>query len=92
MCTACPTNAVSAEGQSSCVCAAGYTGDAEVGEDCVAFEAGTYMDLDASRCNACPTNAVSAEGSAGLSSCVCAAGYTGDAGEGEDCVACEVEP
>jgi hypothetical protein len=114
-CTACPANAVSAEGStalSSCECAAGYTGDAGVGEDCVACEAGTYKDAIGSAtckvclmclpclagtfrsttalgCTACPANAVSAEGSTALSSCECAAGYTGDAGVGEACVACE---
>ena len=67
-CTGCPTNAVSAEGSSSCVCLPGYSGDAGVGEDCVLCEAGAYLDLDASRCTACPTNAVSAQGSAALSS------------------------
>ena len=92
-CTACPTNAVSAEAStalSSCVCAAGYTGDAEVGDDCVACEAGTYKDVSgAATCTACPSNTVSAEASTALISCECPAGYTGDAGVGEDCVPCE---
>jgi hypothetical protein len=115
-CNRCPTNAVSAERStslSSCECAAGYTGDAGVGKDCVSCEAGSYKDVigsatckvcsvclpclagtymsttDAFGCTACPTNAVSAEGSTALSSCECDAGYTGDAGVGEDCVACE---
>ena len=50
-CTACPANAVSAEGStafSSCVCHPGYLGDAEVGKDCVPCEAGTYMDVSGS--------------------------------------------
>ena len=54
---------------------------------CLPCEAGTYKAAsDASGCTACPTNAVSAEGSSALSSCECPAGYTGDAGAGEDCV------
>ena len=60
---------------------------------CMPCEAGTYKAAsEASECTVCPTNAVSAEGSTTLSSCECPAGYTGDAGVGEDCVACEAEP
>ena len=92
-CSACPTNAVSAEGStafSSCECAAGYTGDAGVGEDCVACEADTFKDVSGSAtCAACPANAVSLRGSTGLISCFCPGGYTGDAGVGASCVACE---
>ena len=90
-CTACPTNAVSAEGStalSSCKCSAGYTGDAGVGEDCVACEAGTFKDVTGSAtCTVCTTNSVSAEGGG---SCECAPNFEGDAGGGTVCVACEV--
>ncbi|KAJ1487097.1 hypothetical protein T484DRAFT_1666283, partial [Baffinella frigidus] len=92
-CTACPTNAVSAEGStalSSCECPAGYTGNTGMGESCVECEADTYKDASGSAtCSACPPNSVSAYGSTGRGSCFCPAGYTGDAGQGEECVACE---
>ncbi|KAJ1489968.1 hypothetical protein T484DRAFT_1884999, partial [Baffinella frigidus] len=92
-CTACPPNAVSAEGstdRSSCECAAGYTGDAGAGYGCVLCEAGTYKDVSGSaECTACPSNAMSLRGSTGLSSCFCPGGYAGDAGNGAECVACE---
>ena len=91
-CTACPTNAVSADGStalSSCECPAGYTGNAGLGGQCVACEAGTYKNVSGSAiCAACPSNAVSERGSTGLGSCVCRVGYTGDAGVGSHCVAC----
>jgi hypothetical protein len=89
-CTACPFNAVSAEGStalSSCACPAGYTGDAGVGERCVPCEAGTYWAATASKCTACPPNTISAEGGAAISSCLCVPGYTGDVAG--DCVSCE---
>ena len=92
-CTSCPTHAVSVEGSTariSCECPAGYTGDAGVGQGCALCDAGTYKDLIGSvTCTACPSNAVSVRGSTGLNSCLCRAGYTGDAGSGEDCVACD---
>ena len=92
-CTACPPNAISAEGStalSSCECPAGYAGDAGVGEDCVACDANTYKDVRGSTtCTACPSHAVSLLGSTELSSCFCPGGYTGDAGLGASCLACE---
>jgi hypothetical protein len=72
-CTACPTNAVSV-GSSSCVCPAGYTGDAGVGDVCVACESGTFKPFDGSgSCLPCPGDAASAEGAI---SCACAAGHS----------------
>ncbi|KAJ1474532.1 hypothetical protein T484DRAFT_3254951, partial [Baffinella frigidus] len=92
-CTACPSNAVSAEGSTSlsaCTCPAGFTGDAGGGGSCIRCGSGTYKGVGGSAaCSVCPSNAVSAEGSTGLSSCVCPEGFSGDAGAGGDCVACE---
>jgi len=71
-CTACPPNAVSAEGLSSCECPAGYTGDAEVGEACVGCEEGTFKPSDGpGECRLCPGNLKSVEGA---SSCICEVG------------------
>ncbi|KAJ1483235.1 hypothetical protein T484DRAFT_2601247 [Baffinella frigidus] len=57
---------------------------------CAPCRSGTYVAAsNASECTACPDNAVSAVGGTALSSCECPAGYTGDAGSGEDCVPCE---
>ncbi|KAJ1474533.1 hypothetical protein T484DRAFT_1635394, partial [Baffinella frigidus] len=92
-CTACPSNAVSAEGSTSlsaCTCPAGFTGDAGSGGSCVLCESGTYKNVRGSAaCSVCPSNSLSAVGSTGLSNCSCPAGFSGDAGAGERCVACE---
>ncbi|KAJ1477455.1 hypothetical protein T484DRAFT_1821350 [Baffinella frigidus] len=55
-CTACPNNAVSAEGSTSlsaCTCPAGFSGDAGSGGSCVPCAAGTYKDVDGCGARGC---------------------------------------
>jgi len=42
-------------------------------------------------CTVCPPNAVSDERYTTNSTCFCPAGYTGDAGVGDDCVSCAAD-
>ncbi|KAJ1467870.1 hypothetical protein T484DRAFT_1857322 [Baffinella frigidus] len=72
-CSVCPSNAVSAEGNTDCVCPEGYSGDAGAEESCVACEAGTFKPFEGpGACLSCPGDGVSAEEG---KSCACGAGH-----------------
>ncbi|KAJ1489967.1 hypothetical protein T484DRAFT_1665185, partial [Baffinella frigidus] len=86
----CPLNAVSVEGstgRSSCLCLAGYGGDAGSGEECVACDAGTFKPFDGpAACASCPANVESADGGR---SCGCGLGNWSTSSKLPECAPCE---
>jgi len=91
-CTSCGSNATSVVGSirvGSCICPAGFTGDASEGGRCTVCPAGSFKDVAGSvACTRCGRNATSVVGSTAVGSCICSAGYTGDASDGGGCTAC----
>jgi len=92
-CSACPAysdtnNTIGSTSQNSCVCLAGFGGDAATGE-CVACDYGFYKSASNSLCSACPGNSsTDTTNSTSVSSCRCNVGYSGSAAKGSGCLAC----
>eukprot|EP00727_Mastigamoeba_balamuthi_P012016 m51a1_g7437 hypothetical protein (1004) ;mRNA; r:63978-70807 len=94
-CTPCAADAstlsTGATGRASCLCNAGYGGDAsQEGGVCTQCTPGLFKPFGNGQCSACPLGATSTTpGSTNRSDCVCNAGMRGDASvEGGTCTAC----
>eukprot|EP00727_Mastigamoeba_balamuthi_P012021 m51a1_g7441 hypothetical protein (2024) ;mRNA; f:79303-86365 len=94
-CTPCAADAstlsTGATGRASCLCNAGYGGDAsQEGGVCTQCTSGLFKPVGNGQCSACPEGATSTTpGSTNKSDCVCNAGRRGDASvEGGTCTAC----